>query len=92
MTKYLLISSYIRKLFLIYDFATSEFPYTVYEENLIFFFISAGVQFMLTKLQRTKGTILKQNAKIYIFRHGENTAVERRTYKRGQTGASFPQT
>ncbi len=38
---YLRISSYIRRPFLIYDFATaSEFPYIVYEENLIFFFIS----------------------------------------------------
>ncbi len=33
--KYLRISSYIRTPFLIY-----EFPYTVYEENLIFFFLS----------------------------------------------------
>jgi hypothetical protein len=42
MGKYLRISSYIRKPFLIYDFATAslEFPYTVYEENFILFFIS----------------------------------------------------
>ncbi len=44
MGKYLRISSYIRKPFLIYDFATApllcNFP--IYEENLIFFFISVG--------------------------------------------------
>ncbi len=42
MVKYLRISSYIRKPFLIYDLATAPFwiSYTVYEDNLIFFFIS----------------------------------------------------
>ncbi len=43
MGKYFRISSYIRKPFLIYDFALqllhSEFPY-IYEENFILFFIS----------------------------------------------------
>ncbi len=42
MGKYLRISSYIRKPFLIYDFATAPLRISlyVYEENLIFFFIS----------------------------------------------------
>ncbi len=42
MGKYLRISSYIRKPFLIYDFAKncSTLDFLVYEENLIFFFIS----------------------------------------------------
>ncbi len=40
MGKYLLISSYIRKPFLIYDFATASLWISLYmcEENLIFFF------------------------------------------------------
>ncbi len=38
MTKYLRISSNIRKPFLIYDFATA--PFLIYVENFIFFFIS----------------------------------------------------
>jgi hypothetical protein len=49
----------------------SEFSNILYEENLIFFFISAGVQFMLTKLQRGifllyVEPILQENAKIYL--------------------------
>ncbi len=41
MGKYLDISSYIRKAFLIYDFATAPlWIFLIYEENLIFFFIS----------------------------------------------------
>jgi hypothetical protein len=41
MVKYLGISSYIRKPFLIYDFATAPLlNFLIYEENLIFFFIS----------------------------------------------------
>ncbi len=39
MTKYLRISSYIRKPFLIYDFAT-DLNFLIYEENFIFIFIS----------------------------------------------------
>ncbi len=40
--KYLPISSYIRKPFLIYDFVTAPLWISpIYEENLIFFFISA---------------------------------------------------
>ncbi len=43
MTKYLRISSYIRKPFLIYDFAPrSHMNFLIYEENLIFFFIGVG--------------------------------------------------
>ncbi len=43
MTKYLRISSYIRKPFLIYDLATAPFwNFLIYEENVIFFFISVG--------------------------------------------------
>ncbi len=40
MTKYWRTSSYIRKPFLIYDFATAHIwiPYRIYEENFIFFF------------------------------------------------------
>ncbi len=44
MGKYLRISSYIRKPFLIYDCSTMNFP--IYEENLIFFFISAASSYM----------------------------------------------
>ncbi len=42
MGKSLRISSYIRKPFLIYDFATScsTLNFRIYEENFIFFFIS----------------------------------------------------
>ncbi len=42
MVKYLRISSYIRKPFLIYDFATvcSTLNFLIFEENFIFFFIS----------------------------------------------------
>jgi hypothetical protein len=40
MGKYLRISSYIRKPFLIYDFATAP-HFLICEENLIFYFISA---------------------------------------------------
>ncbi len=36
MVKYLRISSYIGKPFLIYDFAPDP-PYTVYQENFVFF-------------------------------------------------------
>jgi hypothetical protein len=49
MRKYLLISSYIRKPFLIQyitlqvQLLHSEFTYTVYEEISIFFFISVGL-------------------------------------------------
>jgi hypothetical protein len=39
LVKYLRISSCIRKPFLIYDYATA--PFFIYEENFIFFFISA---------------------------------------------------
>jgi hypothetical protein len=44
MAKYLRISSYIRKPFLIYDFACncSILNFLIYEENLIFFFICIG--------------------------------------------------
>jgi hypothetical protein len=38
--KYLRISSYIRKPFLIHDFATAPVNFPICEENLIFFFIS----------------------------------------------------
>jgi hypothetical protein len=41
MEKYLIISSYIWKPFLIYDFATAVLHFFIFEENLIFFFISA---------------------------------------------------
>ncbi len=45
MGKYLGISSYIRKPFLIYDFATAPLlNFLIYEENLIFFFISVERQ------------------------------------------------
>jgi hypothetical protein len=45
MAKYLRIfSSYIRKPFIIYDFATDPiWIFFIYEENLVFFFISAGL-------------------------------------------------
>jgi hypothetical protein len=44
MVKNLRISSYIRKPFLIYDFATDPIwiSFYVYEENYLFFFISAS--------------------------------------------------
>jgi hypothetical protein len=42
MVKYLRISSYIRTPFLIYDFAPrSHLNFLIYEENFVFFFISA---------------------------------------------------
>jgi hypothetical protein len=46
MGKYFRISSYIRKPFLIYDFATncSILNFLIYEENLILFFISVHTQ------------------------------------------------
>jgi hypothetical protein len=41
MTKYVRISSYIRKPFLIYDFATASIWISfIYEEKFFFFFIS----------------------------------------------------
>jgi hypothetical protein len=40
MVKYLRISSYIRKPFLIHDFATTPFWISFFEENFLFFFIS----------------------------------------------------
>ncbi len=40
MGKYLRISSYMRKPFLIYDFATAPLKISLYEENLIYIFIS----------------------------------------------------
>ncbi len=43
MTKYLRISSFIRKIFLVnmtFQPLPSEFPYCIYEENFILFFIS----------------------------------------------------
>jgi hypothetical protein len=45
--KYLCISSYTRKPFLIYDFAPvrSHLNYPIYEENLVFFFISVSTSF-----------------------------------------------
>ncbi len=49
MVKYLRISSYIWKPFLIYDFAILNFP--TYEANFIFFFIS--VELHLQKKPRT---------------------------------------
>ncbi len=42
MTKYLRISSYIRKPFLIYDFATDPLNFLIFEKNFIFFFISVA--------------------------------------------------
>ncbi len=44
MGKYLRVSSYIRKALphILLCNCSTEFPYTVYEENLIFFFISVG--------------------------------------------------
>ncbi len=48
------ISPYMRRPLVIYDFATlhSDFPYTVYEENLIFFFISVGGAYNTTLIVR----------------------------------------
>ncbi len=47
MGKYLRISSYIRKTFLIHDFATAPlWIFLIYEENLIFFLISVEVEEM----------------------------------------------
>jgi hypothetical protein len=46
MGKYLRIFSYIRKPFLMYDFATSPLRISLYEENLIFFFVSALFDFL----------------------------------------------
>jgi hypothetical protein len=48
MVKYLRISSYIRKSFLIYDFATDQFNFLTYEENFVFF-----LSLCLSKLTRT---------------------------------------
>ncbi len=46
MIKYLRISSYIRKPFLIFDFASeSHLNFLIYEENFVFFFISAPTSF-----------------------------------------------
>jgi hypothetical protein len=44
MTRYLRISSYIRKLFLTYDFVTTPFWISLYmyEETFILFFTSVG--------------------------------------------------
>ncbi len=58
MVKHLRISSYIRKPFLIYDFApdpTFEFPYIHYEKNFVLFFISVantGRLWLLPQLDR----------------------------------------
>ncbi len=41
MTKYLRISSYIRKPFFIYDFATASIWMSLYMRNILFLFISA---------------------------------------------------
>jgi hypothetical protein len=51
MGKYLCISSYIRKPFLIYDFATAPL-FLIYEENFLFFFISVegdGIHYFILK-------------------------------------------
>ncbi len=51
MIKYLHISSYIRKSFLIYDFATAPiWNFLIYEENFIFFFISAVTYKLLYRI------------------------------------------
>ncbi len=42
MTKYLRISSYIRKPFFIYDFATAPFWISLYMRKIRFFFVSEG--------------------------------------------------
>ncbi len=48
MVKYLHISSYIWKPFLIYDFATNSIGISLYEENLVFFY-----QFNRAKIRHT---------------------------------------
>jgi hypothetical protein len=47
MMKYLRISSYIRKPFLIYDFAPDPIysKFLIYEENFVFFFINVWLTF-----------------------------------------------
>jgi hypothetical protein len=57
MTKYLRISSYIRKPFLLSDFATApmHLNFLIYEENFISFFISVSV-----KISRQTPTLIKK--------------------------------
>ncbi len=58
MVKYLRISSYIRKHFLIYDYATAHVNFLIFEENFVFFFISAPdtnhVGFLVYGFQKQK--------------------------------------
>ncbi len=54
MGKYLRLSSYIRKPFLIYDFATVP-NFLIYEENLIFFFIRVFLPFHIPLPSRKAG-------------------------------------
>ncbi len=62
MVKYLRISSYIRKPFLIYDFVPDPFwiPLNIYEENFLFFFSSA----VMCSLSAMYGLFQQQNGSL----------------------------
>jgi hypothetical protein len=76
LVKYLHISSYtcIRKPFLIYDFATAPF-FLIFEENLIFFFISSHTSYVscvkaaLTRLWAKASQIYTGNFYSYSYAH-----------------------
>jgi hypothetical protein len=66
MGKYLRISSYIRKPFLQYDCSTLNFP--IYEENLIFFFISVPpVQQLLLSADLLKEQLQEQQGRDFMI-------------------------
>ncbi len=85
MGKYLRISSYIRKPFLIYDFETA--PLWIYEENLISFFISVeGACRALSGLHHTShptdssmGSDAIRNS--YLYLHPKHNNSQRRQWR-----------
>ncbi len=52
MTKYLRISSYIRKPFLIYDFATAPIWITLYMRKILFSFLSVYLFLLIDDVQQ----------------------------------------
>jgi hypothetical protein len=64
MVKYLRMSSYIRKPFLIYDFATDPIlNFLLYVENFVFFFICVVINAFSTKILAQNKSDLQQKIK-----------------------------